>query len=59
MQEEIDYLGLKKDESLPEALRVFMESDAFKKAIEPGGNGRFPCHLNIINEALQQLKKSK
>jgi len=47
------------EEALPEAFRVFMESQAFKQAIQPGGNSKFPAHLDAVKEAYKMLQRMK
>jgi len=57
--EEIDFLGLAKNEDLPLPLRLFIESAAFKQAVQPDGNGKFPSHVIAIREAYRELQAMK
>lgn len=58
-KEEIDFLGLTKDENLPLPLRLFIESTAFKQAVQPDGNGKFPSHVIAIKNAYRELQDLK
>lgn len=60
MQENKKLLNISENSSeLPEALRVFMESEEFKRAIQPGSDGKFPTHLDAVREAYKKLQKTK